>query len=87
MSGFVALFGNLILYFLIGTELFINMPMNGVYRLPGHFRNKDDIIITGFLLAIVFASLMTLKISMPLPVVITALVLYFIYTKRYYRIG
>lgn len=76
---------NVILYLLIGMELFINMPMNGVYRLPGSFWTKDTVIMVGGLLTFIFAFIMTRQLPLSLPISIVLIILYFVYVKLSYK--
>lgn len=79
---FVELLSNVFLYFLIGVELFINMPINGVYRVPISFlQTKDNTIIAGMIASIAFASFMAVRYPLSLPIIAILGVMYFIYLK------
>ena len=72
---------NVVFYGLVGLELFINFPINGVYGRLLKF-SKDTIIVGGLILTALFASLMSIYV--PLPSIITTLgiLFYIIYTRQ-----
>lgn len=80
----IEIIASVILYLLIGLELFINMPMNGVYKIP-FINTKDNIIIFGGLLTFIFSFIMTRQLPLSLPIAIILIILYFVYSKLSYK--
>lgn len=70
---------NLILWFLIGVELFINLPMNGVYTLPYIHENKNKIITYGLLISLILAFIIIHYIHINSFIAMGLIFAYFIY--------
>ena len=66
---------SLFVYVLILIEIFINMPINGIYRLPG-ITTKDNIIIIGGLLSCIISFILSIYIPLPLCISIPILIFY-----------
>lgn len=54
LLNFVSSYLLLISLFLLGVDLFINLPMNGVYSLPGKW-SKDNTITIGIIVSIIIS--------------------------------
>ena len=68
----------LIALILLFIDIFVNLPMNGFYRLPGNW-TKDTTIITGVLVAFVLAWVITANFSIPIYITMTYILLYLLY--------
>ena len=69
---------SIIVYALVGVDLFINAPMNGVYHLPGKW-SKDDTILYGFRATLLFLILMTYFCRLSLTTGIIFIVIYYLF--------
>ena len=74
-------FLSFIFYILIFVEIFINCPMNGVYRLPGNW-TKDSTIGIGLLASFLSAGFLAKKYPLPWYISVFLLILYKIRMTR-----
>jgi len=74
-SNIFAITLSYILYILFFIDFFINLPMNGYFRLL----SKDNTIIVGYIISIVLSIVVVKYFVLPLYVSIPLLMLYFYY--------
>ena len=65
---------SLIIYIYICTVIFIDMPMNGIWRLPGNW-NKDSTITYGIVASLVVSMYALYKYQLPIEVSIVGFVI------------
>lgn len=66
---------------IICIEVFINMPMNGVYSVPFLCKTKDCTIVLGGILGLVISLLVSIFYPIPYFYSLIFLFLYYIYIK------
>lgn len=66
-----------IAFALFFVDVFVNLPMNGVYRLPGNW-NKDNTIMFGLLATLILSTVLVYNgFVIPLWITIPYVILYF----------
>lgn len=63
-------------------DLFINLPMNGVYNLPGNW-SKDATIIAGLIAAFILSVYLVRSYGLTIPLYITIPYVYLYWTSTY----
>ncbi len=77
MSNSIDIFLSFFVYILVFIEIFINMPMNGVYRLPGNW-TKDSTIVA----VLVAAGVLSVYFTLPWYASIILFILYKVYLDK-----
>jgi len=79
----ITYFLNFVIYIIIGIELFVNMSLKGVYKIPAlQLTNKQNVIY-GVMLSIAFSVLMTSLFKINLVLIVGALIIYYIYKNGF----